>query len=85
MSATPLASLRIGPKALEVGGPALRLEATKEVMSILLSRKNFRLEHSPSESGNQKRKGLSQFGITPLCLVPRAGVEPARWGTTEGF
>jgi hypothetical protein len=30
-------------------------------------------------------KGLPLIGITPLCLVPRAGFEPARWGTTEGF
>jgi len=29
LTATPLASLRIGPKGLEVGGPAFGLEATK--------------------------------------------------------
>jgi hypothetical protein len=33
----------------------------------------------------KKTKGLPLIGITPLCLVPRAGFEPARWGTTEGF
>ena len=31
------------------------------------------------------KEGLGLNHLTPLFLVPRAGVEPARWGTTEGF
>ena len=31
------------------------------------------------------KKGLGDSNLTPFFLVPRAGLEPARWGTTEGF
>jgi hypothetical protein len=32
------------------------------------------------------KKGVNLMSVNPLILlVPRAGVEPARWVTTEGF
>jgi len=36
-------------------------------------------------SYQSERKRGREIIPTPFFLVPRAGVEPARWGTTEGF
>ena len=62
------------------------MEAMKRLDLFLAEQKSFKnSDHVQTGTNEAKKKGSEEPSNILKSLVPRAGVEPARWGTTEGF
>jgi integrase len=62
------------------------INAMKKLDLFLSEQKSFESsDHVQTGTNSEKDEGSEEPSKVLKSLVPRAGVEPARWGTTEGF
>ena len=62
------------------------MEAMKRLDLFLAEQKSFKSsDHVQTGTDEAKKKGSEEPSNILKSLVPRAGLEPARWGATEGF